>query len=160
MEQRTKELDFLKTIAILLVIVIHLVYISEKYPYAKLIELMFPMPMFLLISGYLANEGKSVKEFARKMLWIFIPYLVMETGYVFMSHVLPVRVRVPEITLAVVLYHDFIRPLGPYWYLHTLIICSVIHYLVFHYGHMRKISYLVTLGFAFFTVSQIGGILN
>ena len=62
------------------------------------------MPAFLIISGYLTNVQKDIKSFMRKLLWIFIPYLCLETGYVLMSHILPVRENVPEISSSILLH--------------------------------------------------------
>ena len=67
-------------VCILLMVIFHLTYIGDKYPYAKQVVYTFHMPIFLLISGYLTNIGKSIKEFLKKYLWIFIPYAVMETS--------------------------------------------------------------------------------
>ena len=54
MESRVKEIDYLKCIFITLMIIFHLVYIGDKYPYAKQIVYTFHMSAFLIISGYLA----------------------------------------------------------------------------------------------------------
>ena len=91
MKNRIAELDYLKSIFILLMIVFHLVYIGDKYPYAKALVYTFHMPAFLIISGYVMNIAKGIRPFLRTMWWIFIPYAVMETGYVIMSAILPVR---------------------------------------------------------------------
>lgn len=55
MKQRVEEIDFLKCIFILLMIVFHLRYIGDTYPYAKSLVYTFHMPAFLIISGYLMN---------------------------------------------------------------------------------------------------------
>ena len=159
MEHRIKELDYLKSILILLMIAFHLVYIGDKYPYIKQIVYTFHMPAFLIISGYLTNVQKDIKSFMRKLLWIFIPYLCLETGYVLMSHILPVRENVPEISSSILLHKIFIKPLGPYWYLHTLIICSLLYYLTFRYTRMKTISQVILLGLGLFAVSYWGGII-
>lgn len=156
MEQRTKELDYLKSVFILLMIAFHLVYIGDKYPYAKQIVYTFHMSAFLIISGYLVNEKKDIASFIKKLLWIFIPYMYMEVSYVIMSHILPVRESVPEVTPTVLVYKIFINPVGPYWYLHTLIICSLIYYVAFHCAHMKIISHLIVLGIGLFSVSYWG----
>lgn len=117
------------------------------------------MPAFLIISGYLTNVQKDIKSFMRKLLWIFIPYLCLETGYVLMSHILPVRENVPEISSSILLHKIFIKPLGPYWYLHTLIICSLLYYLTFRYTRMKTISQVILLGLGLFAVSYWGGII-
>lgn len=159
MEHRIKELDYLKSILILLMVAFHLVYIGDKYPYIKQIVYTFHMPAFLIISGYLTNVQKDIKSFMRKLLWIFIPYLCLETGYVLMSHILPVRENVPEISSSILLHKIFIKPLGPYWYLHTLIICSLLYYLAFRYTRMKIISQVIILGLGLFAVSYWGGIM-
>lgn len=159
MEHRIKELDYLKSILILLMVAFHLVYMGDKYPYIKQIVYTFHMPAFLIISGYLTNVQKDIKSFMRKLLWIFIPYLCLETGYVLMSHILPVRENVPEISSSILLHKIFIKPLGPYWYLHTLIICSLLYYLTFRYTRMKTISQVILLGLGLFAVSYWGGII-
>lgn len=159
MEHRIKELDYLKSILILLMVAFHLVYIGDKYPYIKQIVYTFHMPAFLIISGYLTNVQKDIRSFMRKLLWIFIPYLCLETGYVLMSHILPVRENVPEISSSILLHKIFIKPLGPYWYLHTLIICSLLYYLAFRYTRMKIISQVIILGLGLFAVSYWGGIM-
>ena len=159
MEHRIKELDYLKSILILLMIAFHLVYIGDKYPYIKQIVYTFHMPAFLIISGYLTNVQKDIRSFMKKLLWIFIPYLCMETGYVLMSHILPVRENVPEISSNILLHKIFIKTLGPYWYLHTLIICSLLYYLIFRYTRMKTISQVILFGLGLFTVSRWGGII-
>ena len=64
MESRVKEIDYLKCIFITLMIIFHLVYIGDKYPYAKQIVYTFHMSAFLIISGYLANNRKDARSSA------------------------------------------------------------------------------------------------
>ena len=59
MKQRVEEIDFLKCIFILLMIVFHLRYIGDTYPYVKSLVYTFHMPAFLIISGYLMNVQKT-----------------------------------------------------------------------------------------------------
>lgn len=113
MKNRIAELDYLKSIFILLMIVFHLVYIGDKYPYAKSLVYTFHMPAFLIISGYVMNIAKGIRPFLRTMWWIFIPYAVMETGYVIMSAILPVRESVEHLSVSLWLDKLFLHPLGP-----------------------------------------------
>lgn len=140
MESRVKEIDYLKCIFIILMIIFHLVYIGDKYPYTKQIVYTFHMSAFLIISGYLANNRKDARSFLRKFLWIFIPYACMEAAYTVMSHFLPVRESVDAITPAILLDKIFLHPIGPYWYLHTLILCSLIYYITFRYVRLSGVS--------------------
>lgn len=160
MEGRLKEIDYLKCIFITLMIVFHLVYIGDKYPYAKQVVYTFHMSAFLIISGYLANNRKEVRSFLRKFLWIFIPYACMEAGYTVMSHFLPVRDGVAEITPALLLDKIFLHPMGPYWYLHTLILCSLVYYVTFRYVRLSVVSRLIVAGVCLFAVSYWGGVMN
>ena len=160
MENRVKEIDYLKCIFIILMIIFHLVYIGDKYPYAKQIVYTFYMSAFLIISGYLANNRKDARNFLRKFLWIFIPYVCMEAAYTVMSHFLPVRESVAEITPAVLIDKIFLHPMGPYWYLHTLILCSLIYYITFRYVRLSVVSRLVVAGVCLFALSYCGGLMN
>ncbi len=45
MESRVKEIDYLKCIFITLMIIFHLVYIGDKYPYAKQIVIRSTCPL-------------------------------------------------------------------------------------------------------------------
>ena len=130
---RIKELDFLKGILILLVISFHLVYFEQLHPYAKQVVYAFHMPGFLLISGYLMNVGKAPKDFLRTLLWLAAPYIVMESGYIYMASLLPINEHIDHLTPAVFLDRLLLHPLGPYWYLHTLIICGGIYYLIINF---------------------------
>lgn len=159
MEHRIQKLDYLKSIFILLMVAFHLVYIGDKYPYAKQIVYTFHMSAFLILSGYLTNIQTGTGSFLKKQLWIFIPYICMETGYVIMSNILPVRESVSEVTPALLLYKIFIKPMGTYWYLHTLIICSLIYYYIFRYIHATTISRIILLGLCLFATSYWGGLL-
>ena len=65
------------------------------------------------------------------MLWIFIPYAVMESGYTLMASLLPIREHIDHLTAGVLIDHIFLHPMGPYWYLHTLMICGIFYYIAF-----------------------------
>lgn len=159
MEKRIRELDYLKCIFIVLMVIFHLVYFSEKYPYAKRIVYTFHMPAFLILSGYLMNITKNAGSFFKKMLWIFLPYAFMEVCYVIMSSILPVREAVPEVTLQLLLNKTFLSPLGPYWYLHTWVICSIVYYLVYNYIRLDNISRFILLGISYFFLAQVCGVI-
>lgn len=129
MKKRIEQLDYMKCVFILLMIAFHLVYIGDTYPYAKHVVYTFHMPGFLVISGYLFNVGKPLRRFLRSILWIFIPYAIMESGYVLAASVLPIREHIDNLTLQLLLSKLFLNPLGPYWYLHTLMVCGLLYYI-------------------------------
>lgn len=152
---RMDEIDYLKCVCILLMVVFHLAYIGDKYPYAKLVVYTFHMPVFLLISGYLTHIGKPAREFLRKYLWIFIPYAVMETGYAVASSLLPVRQGLEELSLPTVVEALFVSPVGPYWYLHTLMLCALLYYAVFRLVRGQTITRFILLGLCFYGLARL-----
>lgn len=130
MKERLEEADFIKCVCIVLMVVFHLAYIGDKYPLVKQFVYTFHMPAFLVLSGYFLNVRKSGGALFRSMWWIFVPYAVFETAYVVMASFLPTRDAVSHLSVGLILYKLFADPLGPYWYLHTLIVASVTAYVL------------------------------
>ena len=159
MQKHIPQIDFLRCVFIVLMVLFHLVYIGDSYPMAKQVVYTFHMPGFLLISGFLSNTDKPLKAFARQLLWLMVPYMVMEAGYTLMASLLPIREHIDRLTLGVLLEKLFLAPLGPYWYLHTLMVCYVVNYLL--HGTMRKffpkmglVSQLCIMGAVFWWLSS------
>ena len=137
-------------------IIFHLVYIGDSYPYAKQVVYTFHMSAFLIISGYLNNINKETKAVGRSLLWIFIPYVIMEAGYVVMSAVLPVREKVTELSAGLLLHKAIIAPMGPYWYLHTLILCNASYFLIYKVTDKWKgIIRFIILGIFLYILSEV-----
>ena len=161
MAKRIPELDYLKGVLILLVISFHLVWFEQLHPFAKQVVYTFHMPGFLLISGYLMNVGKQPKDFLRTLLWLAIPYIIMESGYIVMASLLPINEHIDHLTPMVFLDRLCLHPLGPYWYLHTLIICGAIYYsihnsqFIIHNSLWRKLGEGLIIGIAYYAVSYI-----
>ena len=154
---RITELDYLKGIMILLMISFHLVYIGDSYPYAKRVVYTFHMPIFLLISGYLLNSSKPARQFLKTMFWYAVPYVIMESGYTLMASLLPIREHIDHLTPAVFLDKLLLHPLGPYWYLHTLIICGTTYYIVRRLLSKASIvSQLVLTGVLYALYARLG----
>lgn len=161
MSVRIPELDFLKCVCILLMVAFHLVYIGDTYPVAKQIVYTFHMPAFLLLSGYLVNVEKDGHSFARSLWWVFVPYAVMETGYVLMSAVLPVRQQVDGVGVRLLLEKLFVAPMGPYWYLHTWLLCCATYYAVWRgCGRWQTVTRLVGWGVLLCVLSQGLGLMS
>lgn len=150
------ELDFFKSIFILLMITFHLAYFADGYPYLKQFVYTFHMPGFLIISGYLMNVNKLTHHYWKTILWIAIPYVIMESGYVLMASMLPIRDHVDNLTISVFFNKLVVNPLGPYWYLHTLIICGVLYFTVFWLKKISVFSRLVILGLSYYFISLLG----
>ncbi len=155
MKKRIEELDFLKSLFIVLMVIFHLTYIGQKYPFAKSVVYTFHMPAFLLISGYLLNVNKAPRDFFKGLLWIFIPYAVMETGYACVSTMLPVWDGLKEVSAGILSEKILLHPIGPYWYLHTLILCSVVCYLAVKYVHQGLSAQLAIAGTALMCLAYI-----
>lgn len=154
---RQDHLDFLKAVFIVLMVAFHLVYFSQGYPYIKQFVYTFHMPGFLLISGYLSKSNKNLKAFGLSILWLLVPYLIMESGYVLMASFLPINDHVENLNASLFLRKLFIDPLGPYWFLHTLIICKVICYAVSTMaGRMSLLSRGIIIGILFWVLSRAG----
>lgn len=153
---RVAEIDFVKCVLIVLMIAFHLVFIGDSYPYAKQVVYTFHMPGFLVISGYLLNVGKPWRKFLRTMLWIFVPYAVMESGYTAMAAVLPIREHIDSLTFSLYINKVLLHPLGPYWYLHTLLLCSTVYYGVAHCGHIGPLGRFVAVALLYGLLWYIG----
>lgn len=155
MNKRVAEIDYLKCVFILLMIAFHLVFFSDKYPWVKQWVYTFHMPAFLILSGYLMRIEKRPGEFGRMMVWILIPYLIMEAGYVVLSAVLPVREKVDGLSVGLLLDKLCLHPMGPYWYLHTFMLCGVAYYGVFHpQGKPGVVSRLIVLGVCYAILAE------
>ena len=155
-QARILELDFLKCVFILLMIVFHLVYIGNRYPVAKAFVYTFHMPGFLIISGYLLNVHKPVPQFLRYIQWIFVPYLLMESGYVVMASVLPIREHIQQLTFGLFLDKLFLHPLGPYWYLHTLMLCGIVTYVVAQFASYHRVWMLLGVLLCLWVLALLG----
>ena len=158
--RRIEELDYLKAVMIILMVVFHLVYIGDHYVYAKQVVYTFHMPVFLVISGYLMNMSKPVPAFLRTMLWIAVPYLVMESAYVAMASVLPIREHIDVLTPAVFADKLLLHPIGPYWYLHTMLICGTVAYAVRHVAGRNVLSTVMVASLPLYILAEYAGVLS
>lgn len=145
---RIDALDFLKCIFVLLMVAFHLAYFADAHPLLKQWVYTFHMPGFLLISGYLMRVDRPLRQFSRTLLWLAVPYLVLESSYIVASAFLPVRDGIAQLSLSVFAEKFFLHPLGPYWYLHTLILCGVAYYAVWLIRQSNLLSRFLWLAFA------------
>ncbi len=157
---RAEELDFLKCVLILLMIAFHLVYIGDTYPYAKQIVYTFHMPAFLIVSGYLMKTERPFRSFGRTLLFFLIPYALMEGGYIACASILPIREHIDSLTTSVFLTHLLLHPLGPYWYLHTLVLCGASLYVVSRYVRAKLLTQLILLALLFAAYALLFGIVS
>ncbi len=158
MKERVPQLDFLKGVFILLVVIYHNHVIGE---FTSQILCAIHMPAFLIISGYLANVDKDGPEFCDGLLRLIAPYLIFETLYVVMifllGKIMNTSNQIAELTPFVLLDKLFLNPEGTYWYIHTLIICTVVYYVVCHVLKLKEISALAVMGAILFGLSLVVG---
>lgn len=152
---RIEALDYLKCLFVLLMVAFHLAYFADGYPLLKQWVYTFHMPGFLLISGYLMRVDKTLHQFSRTLLWLAVPYLILESSYITLSAFMPVRDGIEHLTLSTFADKFFLHPLGPYWYLHTLILCGIGYFIVWKRRNYSTISRLILLGFYFAGLSFV-----
>ena len=152
---RIEALDYLKCLFVLLMVAFHLAYFADGYPLLKQWVYTFHMPGFLLISGYLMRVDKTLHQFSRTLLWLAVPSLLLESSYITLSAFMPVRDGIEHLTLSTFADKFFLHPLGPYWYLHTLILCGIGYFIVWKRRNYSTISRLILLGFYFAGLSFV-----
>ena len=126
--KRNTDLDFIRAILIILMILIHIVSFGNAYPHLKAGILSFMMPTFLIITGYLVNIGKTGRQFGKYLLCLALPYIIMVTGFSVLSYFLPVRDGITELSLSQIAQKIFVTSIGPYWFIQTMIICGILYY--------------------------------
>lgn len=131
MKQRNTDIDWIRAILIILMILIHIVSFGNAYPQLKAGILSFMMPTFLIITGYLVNIEKSPKEMGRYLMCLALPYVIMVTGFSVLSYFMPVRDGITELSLSQICEKIFVTSIGPYWFIQTMIICGILYYASF-----------------------------
>lgn len=141
MKQRNTDIDRIRAILIILMILIHIVSFGNAYPQLKAGILSFMMPTFLIITGYLVNIEKSSKEMGRYLMCLALPYVIMVTSFSVLSYFMPVRDGITELSLSQICEKIFVTSIGPYWFIQTMIICGILYYVSFKgaiWGTLRQ----------------------
>ena len=141
MKQRNTDIDWIRAILIILMILIHIVSFGNAYPQLKAGILSFMMPTFLIITGYLVNIEKNPKEMGRYLMCLALPYVIMVTGFSVLSYFMPVRDGITELSLSQICEKIFVTSIGPYWFIQTMIICGILYYVSFKgetWGALRQ----------------------
>ena len=135
MKERIQQLDYLKGIFILLMVTFHLALVEETYPVLRAAVYTFHMSAFLIISGYLANVEKPSRDFGKALLRLLVPYVIFESLYILMQYYvggsLGAHNAISSLTASDFLLRVATLPTGPYWYIHTLIICTAVYWFVY-----------------------------
>lgn len=141
MKQRNTDIDWIRSILIILMILIHIVSFGNAYPQLKAGILSFMMPTFLIITGYLVNIEKSSKEMGRYLMCLALPYVIMVTGFSVLSYFMPVKDGITELSPSQICEKIFVTSIGPYWFIQTMIICGILYYVSFKgatWGTLRQ----------------------
>lgn len=158
MEGRIQQLDYLKGVFILLMVTFHLSLVESCHPLLRDIVYTFHMPAFLVLSGYFVNMERNGWDFAKNVVTrLAVPYLAFESLYLFALSSVGSGMNAHNALdhLDLYLFGDFLalRPLGPYWYLHTMVICMTVCYLIHHFLHLRGMKALMLSGPALYGLS-------
>ena len=129
--KKITEIDFVRCVLMCIVILVHIVSLGEMYPSAKTAAFTFFMPSFLIITGYLVNIDKNLRQFSVYILRIALPYIIMVTAFSLASLVMPVRDGLSELSVSALAERVFVTSIGPYWFLYDMIVCGVAYYAVF-----------------------------
>ena len=161
MKTRIADLDFLKGIMIFLVVAFHLNLVISTYPVATSIVYVFHIPTFLIISGYLANVEKDFKTYLKGLGRLIVPYLFFESIYIlmifFLGRYLNANNSISELTVIDFFMKILIEPAGIYWYIHTLIYCSISYYLSYKLLKLKDWNALLCMGIILYVFIIITG---
>ena len=151
--KRNTDLDFIRALLIMFMILIHIVSFGNAYPHLKAGILSFMMPTFLIITGYLVNIEKSGKQMGKYLLCLALPYVIMVTGYSVLSYFMPVRDGITELSISQICEKIFVTSIGPYWFIQTMIICAAFYYISFK-GRTKPYTSLFIFAIFLLLVSQ------
>ena len=124
-------IDYIRAVLMVLVILVHIVNFGDLYPEVKYSILAFFMPAFLILTGYLVNVEKSMKDFSMYILRLVLPYVIMSLGFMTLSLFMPVRGGISEMNMNTVAKVLLVTSIGPYWFFRVMIICGMLYYLSF-----------------------------
>ena len=161
MRERINEYDYLKCVFITLMVVFHLAHFADRHLYAKDIVYTFHMPAFLILSGYLANVAKDCRAMGRQLLWLFVPYAAMEAAYAVATGFMDVRESIGQLSALSVAEAVALHPIGPYWYLHTLLLCLAAYWLAARLlRHAGPATLALALALALWLLADVAGLIG
>lgn len=159
MKERIPQLDYLKGIFILLMVIFHLALVEETYPVLREAVYTFHMSAFLIISGYLANVDRPLGKFCHSLLRLVVPYVLFESLYILMQYYvggsLGAHNAISNLTVTDFLLRVATQPTGPYWYIHTLVICLAVYWLIYRTLHLDGIGGLAIMGVILYGASLV-----
>lgn len=162
MKNRIVQLDYLKGVFILLMVTFHIQLIEENYPLLRSAIYTFHMPAFLIISGYLSNVEKTWKDFLRGLARLTVPYVLFELIYIVMHFYLgkamhSTNASIDSLNAISIISTITAYPVGPYWYIHTLIICTIVYYFIYRVFKFKSMTAIVVTGSILYGLSLVLG---
>lgn len=121
-------IDAIRCVLICLVVIVHTVNFGRLHPDFKEAVNFFFMPAFLVVTGYLVNVAGGARRFGLYVLRLAIPYAILSLGFAALSLFLPVEGGLSECSVGAFCRVLFVSPIGPYWYLHAMIVCGVLYF--------------------------------
>lgn len=160
-KHRDEAVDFAKGALIILMVAFHLPDFVAKLPSAANdIVYAFHMPGFLVLSGFFTTVAHTRERLTRLIRTIAIPYILLETLYLIgiglAGEVLRANNSV-EFSFSNILNHVCCAPVGTYWYLHTLFICSATYILLCSCRIIKRLHALIVSSIICYLLSQIIG---
>jgi fucose 4-O-acetylase-like acetyltransferase len=152
------EIDYAKGILITLMVMFHLGQFNTHYPEMKACVYSFHMSGFLLLSGYLFSYKKEIGAFCCHIRGLLVPYIIFELLYLIGLGYLGKYLGASNVfdgNIAELIHCVLSKPSGTYWYLHTLIICSVVYYLTSSIHKISDVGALITAGIVQFLISMV-----
>ena len=158
-KERIPQLDYLKGVFILLMVIFHLALIEQTYPLLYKAVYTFHMSAFLIISGYLANIDKKLAKFTHDLLRLVVPYVLFESLYIIAQYYIGGQLGAHN-AIAQLTARDFAirvatQPTGPYWYIHTLAISTIIYWLVYKVLKLNGISGLALVALTLYGLTVV-----
>ena len=147
-QNRNKTLDVAKGISILLMTLSHLKFLTRHKEIGILnVEylLIFKMPLFIIISGFLISENKTLREFFRTKLDGLLKPMMTIFGVIFLIsaiyHMKDGSYTFDDIWMTSKLaFHKYFLPL---WFIFTLFVALMIfRVMMFTYSKVKKITFV------------------
>ena len=163
-ENRLSDIDFIKGIMILLMVMFHITYqgsLKEEMTNITKFVYAFHMPVFLFYSGFFVSTSKP---FAQRMNTLFrtiiIPYILFETIYILCLYFagklgFNFSNKIDHLDFISILNTLFVSPIGAYWYLHTLVIGLIVIYIVDLKFYKDATSCIIIIGLLYFMTSLL-----
>lgn len=151
-----EEIDWLRCICILLVVSFHIVYIEQQYYTVYTVVGIFHVPIFLIISGYLANVERPLHKLWSSISPWVISYIIMESLYILAASHLPVSDHINSLSFGKFVDLLLLHPIGSYWYLHTLFFCYSFLYISRKLTRLSKGNQLLVFQMLCFMSNSLG----